>query len=63
MEEPIQIVESEMLSEKNRKIIILNGFKFSFHKNLVGENQRWKCTQHGCKAVFKRNKECEMFSE
>ena len=49
--------KSEMMSEKNRKIILLNGYKFSFHKNLAAGTKRWKCIQHNCKAYFKRNQE------
>lgn len=44
---------SEMLSEKGQKLIILRNFKFSFHKKLAGDVERWKCVKRLCKAFIK----------
>ena len=47
--------ESEMLSEKGKKVIVVAGRKFSFHKKLFGGWTRWKCIKRSCKAYLKRD--------
>lgn len=42
-----------MLSEKQKEIRIIEGFKFRFHKMLQGEVQRWTCCKNSCKCFFK----------
>jgi len=41
-----------MSSEKGKKIIIEDGFKFRFHKMLRNDVQRWKCYLNTCKCFF-----------
>jgi len=42
-----------MTSEKGKKVIIEDGFKFRFHKMLQNGVQRWKCYLNTCKCFFK----------
>ncbi|CAH1105917.1 unnamed protein product, partial [Psylliodes chrysocephalus] len=45
---------SEMLSEKGKPMLIINGFRFNFHKTLSGNVKRWQYTQRGgCKSFIK----------
>jgi len=42
-----------MLSEKGKKVYVIDGFKFSFHKLLKNDIERWRCIQRSCKSFFK----------
>jgi len=42
-----------MFSEKGKKLLVVNSYKFRFHKNLAEEKQRWACTDRKCKAFLK----------
>jgi hypothetical protein len=44
----------EMLSEKGKVLLIVDGFKFRFHKMLCDDVKRWLCTRKTCKAYIKR---------
>jgi uncharacterized protein (UPF0216 family) len=46
---------SEMLSEKNRSIYVIDGYKFRFHKNLKNYIDRYSCTKMTCKAYIHLN--------
>lgn len=48
-------MESEMLSEKGKRLILIDGYTFSYHKNLAAGCTRWKCVKRPCKAFLKRN--------
>lgn len=41
------------ISEKNKKIVIIEGFKFRFQKLLRNDIQRWCCCIKSCKCFFK----------
>lgn len=45
-----------MLSEKGKLMVIKNHYKFSFHKYLKRGIERWRCSNHNCKAYFKIGK-------
>lgn len=40
-------------SEKLKPLIVVEGYKFNFHKTLKDGIQRWKCTTNSCKSFFK----------
>ncbi|XP_050518650.1 uncharacterized protein LOC126892875 [Diabrotica virgifera virgifera] len=45
-----------VLSEKGKQLIVLNGFKYRFHKFLKNNDKRWMCcaqTREKCKAFLK----------
>jgi len=42
-----------MPSEKNKKFLIIKGYKFRFHNILLDEVQRWTCCKNLCKCYFK----------
>ncbi|XP_050517033.1 uncharacterized protein LOC126891793 [Diabrotica virgifera virgifera] len=45
-----------VLSEKGKQLIVLNGFKYRFHKSLKNNDKRWMCcgqTREKCKAFLK----------
>uniref|UniRef100_A0A8D9A100 FLYWCH-type domain-containing protein n=1 Tax=Cacopsylla melanoneura TaxID=428564 RepID=A0A8D9A100_9HEMI len=44
---------NKVLSERGKELIIINGYKFRFHKNLAHDMQRWKCTKSSCKSFIK----------
>jgi len=43
----------KMTSEKGKLILIVNKFKFSYHKLLQNAFKRFKCTKRGCKAYLR----------
>lgn len=43
----------KMTSEKGELILIVNKFKFSYHKLLQNAFKRFKCTKRGCKAYLR----------
>lgn len=48
----------EMLSEKDKPILVIFNFKFRFHKKLANNIEKWCCSKKNCKSFFKRyNKE------
>lgn len=49
-----------MYSEKNKKLYIINGYKFHFNKLLSNNIQRWACTKRMCKCYFKLNGNCDI---
>lgn len=51
---------SVMHSEKNKKLYIIDGYKFHFNKLLVNNIQRWSCTKRMCKCYFKLNENSEI---
>jgi len=44
-----------MFSKKNKKLFIINGFKYGFQKQLSGNMERWTCTKRKCKSFIKIN--------
>lgn len=44
---------SEMLSEKGKSMLVIDNYKYNFHKMLAGNIKRWQCIQRGCKAFVK----------
>ncbi|KAE9522680.1 hypothetical protein AGLY_016902 [Aphis glycines] len=46
---------SEMLSEKNRILFLIDGYKFRFHKNLKNNVDRYCCTKKACAAYIHLN--------
>jgi hypothetical protein len=41
------------LSEKGKTVLMVNGYKYGFHKNLANEIKRWTCNKKICKAYLK----------
>lgn len=41
-----------MTSEKGTELIVIDGFKFSFHTNLSNNIKRWTCIRHNCTYFF-----------
>lgn len=52
---------SVMYSEKNKKLYIINGYKFHLNKVLNNSIQRWACTKRMCKSYVKLNENSEIF--
>lgn len=44
----------EMLSKKDKKILVIFKYKFRFHKVLANEIEKWCCTKKSCKSFVKR---------
>lgn len=44
-----------MYSKKNKKLIVLKGYKFGFQKKLADDIGRWICTKRTCKSYLKIN--------
>ena len=44
-----------MYSEKGKELILIDRFKFRFHKNLTNDLQRWVCTTKTCTAYIRRD--------
>jgi len=44
-----------MKSERNKKLKVVDGFKFRSHKMLKNDIQRWCCTVKTCKCFLKFN--------
>ncbi|KAE9521590.1 hypothetical protein AGLY_018020 [Aphis glycines] len=44
-----------VISEKGKTILICDGFKFGFQKNLANDVKRWTCTKKICSAYLKIN--------
>jgi len=42
-----------MFSEKGKRINVIDGFKFSFHKYLKNDIERWRCIKRTCKSFYK----------
>lgn len=40
-------------SEKGKTVIVINNYKFRFHKKLANNKERWACTKKTCKAFIK----------
>lgn len=53
-------VSDVMISEKNKTLIFINGYKFCFHKLLKNDIQRWKCFKKTCKSYTKLNEKNEI---
>jgi len=51
---------SVMFSEKNKKLYLIDGYKFHFNKYLNYNIQRWPCTKRMCKSFFKLNESSEI---
>uniref|UniRef100_A0A2S2QZF7 Uncharacterized protein n=1 Tax=Sipha flava TaxID=143950 RepID=A0A2S2QZF7_9HEMI len=49
-----------VISEKGKIIIICDGFKFGFQKNLANDIKRWTCTKKTCSAYLKTNQRNEI---
>ena len=44
------------MRERGTEIIVIDGFKFSFHKKLAINNVSWwKCVKRSCKAFLKKD--------
>jgi len=48
-------MDEVILSERNKTIFVIDGYKFRFHKNLANNHQRWTCCKNNCKSFFKLN--------
>lgn len=48
-------MSSVVFSEKGKKLLVIEGYKFSFQKNLTGNKKRWTCASRKtlCKAYVK----------
>lgn len=46
-----------MLSEKNRKLFVIDGFKYYFQNILCNDNEKWICCKRSCKCYIKLNSE------
>lgn len=46
-----------MFSEKGKRINVIDGFKFSFHKCLKNGIKRWRCVKRTCKYFYKNENE------
>jgi hypothetical protein len=42
-----------MYSEKNKKLVMLDGFKFGYQKQLADDIERWICVKIKCKSYLK----------
>lgn len=42
-----------IVSERNRQLCVINGYKYSFQKSLKDDNQRWICCRKTCKSFLK----------
>nr|XP_018899665.1 PREDICTED: uncharacterized protein LOC109032143 isoform X2 [Bemisia tabaci] len=42
-----------MFSEKGKQLILIENFKFGYHKKLAGDVSRWKCVNRRCRAFLK----------
>jgi len=42
-----------MFSEKGKKVYVIERFKFTYHKLLNNDIERWRCIQRSCKSFFK----------
>jgi len=51
----MNVVMEIILSEKNKKNLVFNGFKYGFQKELSGNIQRWICTKKKLKSFLKIN--------
>lgn len=56
--EELEIIK--MVSEKNKLLYCINGYKFSFQKCLNDNVQRWSCSKRLCKCYFKMNENDEI---
>lgn len=52
-----------VLGEKGKKIILLNGFKFHFQKNLANGIQRWSCNEKKCACFLKLSETNEIVNQ
>uniref|UniRef100_A0A8D8VV18 FLYWCH-type domain-containing protein n=1 Tax=Cacopsylla melanoneura TaxID=428564 RepID=A0A8D8VV18_9HEMI len=43
----------KMMSEKGKDLIVVNNFKFRFHKSLAHGIKRWSCVEKKCKSFIK----------
>lgn len=50
----------QMTSEKNKMLLVIDGYKFCFHKLLKSDLQRWRCTRTSCKSFIKINNDTEI---
>lgn len=46
-----------MYSKAGKKLLVIEKYKFWFHKNLSEGTARWKCTKRECTAFVKLLKE------
>lgn len=44
-----------MISERNKSVFVIDGFKFRFHKNVSNNLQRWTCYKNNWESFFKLN--------
>jgi len=49
----MNVINSEMQCEKNKSLKVISGYKFSFHKFLKNDIERWCCTVKICKCFAK----------
>lgn len=49
----MNVINSEMHSEKNKSLKVISGYKFRFHKFLKNDVERWYCTVKTCKCFAK----------
>ncbi|VVC33315.1 Hypothetical protein CINCED_3A006893 [Cinara cedri] len=54
------LVENIMLNEKNKKLVLIDDFKFYFQKLLCKDIERWAFSKRSCKAYIKLNSEHEV---
>ena len=48
-------MDEVILSERNKTIFLIDGYKFRFHKHLSKNHQRWTCCKNNSKSFFKLN--------
>lgn len=59
----ISVKMGEMLSRRGKDLIIVDNYKFRFHKNLQNNVQRWACTNSTCNSFIKTNENKEIIEK
>lgn len=52
--------QSQIISEKNKKLYLIDSFKFYFQKCLCSDIETWACSKRSCKSYIKLNSEHKM---
>ena len=58
--EPVKVAKV-IRSEKGKDLLVIEGFKFRFQKNLADNMERWCCTIKKYKCHIKCNESREIF--
>lgn len=51
-----------MISTRGKQVLIIEGHKYTFQKNLAQGNQRWVCYINSCKAYAKTSPSGELYA-